>query len=116
MRYGSEYGSYSLSPMPGSAQIAIVHNVYVKPAMRGQRKGTEQHAKMLERAQKLGYQMLVCTVRDGNAGYKRVLSRGGWVLASTMRSHATGEIVGMYTKVMSSAFATPADILARARA
>jgi GNAT superfamily N-acetyltransferase len=77
-RYAHPTGVFHVDPVPGQAQIAHCHGLFVFPESRGQGFGHVLKAEQMELLDDLGFDLGTCTVDAGNVAQKAVLARAGW--------------------------------------
>lgn len=80
MRYSDEFGFFELNPFPGSNQIVVSNHAFIYPEHRGKGLGSKKHRERLELAASLGYDLILCTVRDTNAKQRAILRNNGWTI------------------------------------
>lgn len=85
-----------ITTMPGSPQVAIIHNVYVSPGMRRQGIGSAAHYRRLQDLQGLGYTMALCTTDKQNEAEHKILERHGWRWCSDFYNPATDHVLQLW--------------------
>lgn len=98
MRFANEDGWYELNPFPGCNQICISNHAFIYPDKRGQGMGQRQHLERLAKAKELGYDMIVCTVRDDNPAEIHILEKNGWTWQTNFLNKETGHCISLYTR------------------
>ena len=67
--------------------VVVSHNVYIFEKLRGMGLGQQAHVARLAAFKTMGYNYVLCTVRDDNTIQKHILAKNGWVrLATTLSS------------------------------
>lgn len=83
-----------ISTLPGNSNVAVSHAVFVPASMRGKGLGTKAQEKRLELMKNLGYDYVLCTVRQDNSAQIHVLLKFGWrELSSFASSRSEGLIL-----------------------
>jgi RimJ/RimL family protein N-acetyltransferase len=82
--------------LPGCAQIAVSHGVFVLPDMRGQGLGGVAHEARLAEMRRLGYNYVLCTVDGANAAQVRIMQRFNWMWLDEFKSNKTEHTVRLY--------------------
>jgi len=100
MRFSNEYGFYELNPFPGCNQLVISNHALIYKHHRGKGYGKVQHQQRLAKAQELGYNLIMCTVRDDNEVEIHILRQYGWARGAGFVSSETGSSVHIWTKVL----------------
>lgn len=77
-RYSSENGYYEFNQFPGCAQLIVSNHAFIRPDQRGKGFGQKQQLAKLELAAQLGYNAIICTVKENNVREKRILAKNGW--------------------------------------
>ena len=98
MRYGNDNGSYQIVDLPGCSQVAVSIHSFIFKNRRGMGLGREAHQMRLREIAKLGYDYVVCTVRDGNIPEIKILQKFGWCLLDTFVSSSTDHRIRLYGK------------------
>lgn len=98
MRFADKHGFYELNPFPGCNQIVVSNHAFIYPEFRGKGYGVRQHVDRLRKAQELGYDMIICTVRDDNAPELHILKKFEWTFLTSFISTETGHLVQMWSK------------------
>jgi Acetyltransferases, including N-acetylases of ribosomal proteins len=98
MRFSDEFGFYELNPFPGSNQIVVSNHAFIYPKLRGQGYGSRQHRARLNMARNLGYDVIMCTVREDNAIERHILFKFGWNNVLVFNSTETGHKLCVYTR------------------
>lgn len=101
MRYANEYGVCKLTELPGCSQIVVSNNAFIRPQHRGQGKGFANHLLRLERAEKLGYDVIMCTVVSTNVPEIRILEKAKWEKLFEFKSSKTENMVQLWIKRLS---------------
>jgi len=78
MRYADEHGFYELNPFPGCNQVVVSNHAFIYPQHRGKGWGSEQHRHRLQMAKHLGYNYMICTVKETNEPELHILRTHGW--------------------------------------
>ena len=100
MRYGTPWGAFEISSMPGSPQLGVSHGLFVVGSVRGRGYGKLQHEMVLARAREMRYDALVATVREDNAAEEKILQGAGWVKVFTFTSAARDTRVGLWVRAL----------------
>lgn len=82
--------------MPGCNQIVVSNHAFVRPELRGQGIGQKQHKERLDKAKELGYDYIICTVREDNKAEVHILEKNGWSELSWFVNSETGNKVLIY--------------------
>lgn len=98
MRFANENGYCELNPFPGCSQIVVSNHGVVFKHKRGQGKGTENHRLRVKRATDLGYDMMLCTVREENKKEKHILNKEGWAFLIKFLNSETETWVELWAK------------------
>lgn len=98
MRFSNEYGFCEFNPFPGCNQIVVSNHAFIYPEHRMKGHGLANHNKRVKRARDMGYDVILCTVRAGNAVEKKILTKGGWVKIMEFKNKETGNQVEMWSK------------------
>lgn len=98
MRFANEFGVCEITTLPGSPQVAVSHGVFIYGEFRGTGKGTINHILRLKRLKNMGYNYVICTVRDGNAPQEHTMESHGWTKLAGFKSSATDHNVSIYGK------------------
>lgn len=77
-RYPSQHGYYEFNQFPGCAQLIVSNHAFITKDQRGKGFGQKQQLAKLEFAAQLGYNCIICTVKQSNVAEKRILSKNGW--------------------------------------
>jgi len=94
MRFISKYGFYELNPFPGSNQIVVKNHALIYE--KGVGYGKVQHVKSNEKAASLGYDYMLCTVREDNIPQIKILEACGWHFFDSFKSSETGNVVQIW--------------------
>lgn len=94
MRFTSAFGHYELNPFPGSNQITVKNHAFVN--IKGQGNGSKQHFESNEKAAELGYDYMLCTVREDNVAQIHILTAHGWNFFDSFLSTETGNVVQIW--------------------
>jgi ribosomal protein S18 acetylase RimI-like enzyme len=97
-RYANENGFCELNPFPGCNQIVISNHAFVYPEKRGKGHGTQNHLLRVERATNLGYDLILCTVREDNRKEKHILNKEGWQFLTCFLNSETGHEIELWSK------------------
>jgi RimJ/RimL family protein N-acetyltransferase len=100
MRFSNVYGFYELNPFPGCNQIVVSNHAFIYKHFRGRGHGSTQHRERLEKARELGYNMIMCTVKDDNESEIHILKKNGWTQESGFVSYETGNSLHIWTKIL----------------
>ena len=101
MRFSNKFGYCELNNFIGNSQIVISNHAFIYPKYRGQGNGTKNHIKRVERAQKLGYDYMICTVRADNVAELAILKKRGWKQLDEFKNTNTGNQVLIFGKIIS---------------
>lgn len=93
-------GFYELNPFPGCNQVVVSNHAWLHPDHRGQGVGREGAKNRVFHAQDLGYDYMMCTVREDNKAERNCLSSAGWKELDSFRSKETGHRVVIYGRVL----------------
>lgn len=77
-RYSSQHGYYEFNQFPGCAQLIVSNHAFITKDQRGKGFGQKQQLQKLEQAAMLGYNAIICTVKETNLPEKRILKKNGW--------------------------------------
>jgi hypothetical protein len=94
MRFTTEYGFYELNPFPGSNQIVVKNHAFVN--VKGQGHGSKQHFQSNEKAEELGYDYMLCTVREDNLAQINILKAHCWNFFDSFKSTETEHVVQIW--------------------
>lgn len=78
MRFSTPYGFYELNPFPGSNQIVVSNHAFIYPGFRNNGYGKQTALERMQKAQQLGYDYMLCTVRADNPAQLKILRGLGW--------------------------------------
>lgn len=95
-RYSTPHGAYEIDSMPGQAQIAHCHSLFVKREHRGKGLGHAIKAHQMNALRELGYNYATCTIDASNERQRAVLERAGWQLLSNIPNARTGTITQLW--------------------
>ncbi len=98
MRYANEDGFYELNPFPGCNQLAVSNHAFIGKEHRGQGQGKTQHDERLAKAEQMGYDALICTVRFENVAEKKILINAGWTRVFQFTNRETGSLIETWMK------------------
>ncbi len=98
MRFANDYGYCELNPFPGCNQIVVSNHGVVFEKHRGKGYGHHNHKLRIDRAQALGYDIMICTVRADNAAEKAILKAAHWVKVFEFRNSESGYDVEMWVR------------------
>lgn len=91
-------GSYELSPMPGCSVVGISHGLTIEPSHRGKGYGRSAMEDRIRQAVASGFQVLVCTVREGNEPEERILQKFQFKVVSHFDNPRSGNRVRLWIK------------------
>lgn len=91
-------GSYSLSPLPGSTQVAVSHDVFLKKEFRGLGLSVPFAKERFKTAEELCFDLLICTCVETNIPQIKTLVKMGWVKVTVFTSSKTDNEVGVWIK------------------
>lgn len=77
-RYTSQHGYYEFNQFPGCSQLIVSNHAFIKKEQRGKGYGQEAQRNKLNLAAELGYNCIICTVRESNTREKHILSKNNW--------------------------------------
>lgn len=100
MRFTSRGGFYELNPFPGSNQIIVSNHAFIEKEMRGEGYGKLQHTKRIEKAIELGYDYILCTVREDNEVEKHILRKNGWTFHDHFTSRKSEHVVEIWGRLL----------------
>lgn len=98
MRYSDWKGFYELNPFPGCNQLVVSGHVSINRELRGKGFGNTQHLERLLRAKELGYDCIICTVKEDNVVEKHILTKNGWTKGFSFLNKETGHQVEIWAK------------------
>lgn len=98
MRFSNEYGFYELNPFPGCNQIVVSNHALIYEWARGRGHGQRQHENRLNQARALGYDLMLCTVREDNEVEIHILRKNGWIVEREFMSTETGHAVQLWSR------------------
>jgi hypothetical protein len=101
MRYATQFGFYELNPFPGCNQLVVSNHSFIFQMYRGEGKGYSEHYKRLEEARRLGYDAIICTVRDDNVPQIKILTHHEWTKCFEFNNEETGHRVQVWMKDLS---------------
>jgi RimJ/RimL family protein N-acetyltransferase len=88
-----------LTTLPGSSQIVVSHGVYTPKYRRGKGFGKSALKKRLEFCSvELGYDYIICTVREDNTAEQRVLGEQGFFRLDKFHSSNSGSDILIFGK------------------
>lgn len=88
-----------LTTLPGCSQVVVSHGVYTPKYRRGKGFGTAALAERIEYASlELGYDYMLCTVREDNISEQRVLGSKGFIRLDKFLSSNTGHMILLFGK------------------
>lgn len=96
MRFNYDGVIGEITNLPGCDQIAVSHNVWLRPELRAAGRGKIAHARRLEEMQFLGYDYTLCTVDMKNEAQRHILETNGWKKFDEFKSGKTGNTVGIF--------------------
>lgn len=91
-------GSYSISFLPGSTQVGVSHDVFLKEEFRGTGQSLPFAEERLKTAERLCLDLLICTCVETNFPQVKTLVKMGWMKVTVFTSSKTGNKVGLWTK------------------
>lgn len=100
MRFNTEGVISEVSDMPGCAQVAVSHYVWLPKGERGRGVGSAVHALRMEKLIELGYDYVLCTVESTNEAQIKILRKGGWEPLADFISAKTGHHVIIAGKLL----------------
>lgn len=89
MRFQSQYGYYEFNTFPGCAQLIVSNHAFIKKEHRGKGFGQKQQLTKLNMAAELGYNCIICTVKESNETEKHILKKNGWKYCHTFFNTAS---------------------------
>ncbi len=89
-RYMSQYGYYEFNTFPGCAQLIVSNHAFIKKEHRGKGFGQQQQLNKLNLAAELGYNCIICTVKETNTPEKAILKKNGWKHVHTFFNTESG--------------------------
>lgn len=98
MRFSTPHGFYELNQFPGCNQIVVSNHSWISPEHRGNGYGRLAHKARLEHIANLGYDYVMCTVRDDNRAQIHILETSGWKKLDTFFNKETEHTVHIYGK------------------
>lgn len=98
MRFGDDRGSYEIENLPGSPQVAVSIHSFIFKEKRGKGYGKAMHLERLAKLKELGYDYVLCTVRDDNKAEIHILETNGWRYLDMFYSSATGNLVQLFAR------------------
>lgn len=99
MRYRVGQVIGEISSLPGCSQIGISHTLFVPKEQRG--KGEAKKVFQLRERlffEKLGYDLMLCTVVSTNKAQIRLMETNGWAEIASFESSKTDNKVSLYCK------------------
>lgn len=88
-QHGIRIASFTLSLLPGNANVLISHSVWVTYHMWGKGIGSLLHTVRLNAAKAVGADAIVCTVRHDNKRELAILAKNNWDKLSDVTSYAS---------------------------
>lgn len=98
MRFANESGYCELNSFPGCSQIVVSNHAFIYPEKRGKGLGTQNHKLRIERAQFMGYDYLLCTVKSTNKVELAILAKNGFKELDEFQNSETGNMVKIFGK------------------
>lgn len=93
----TDYGHYSLMPMPNQPSVALCFGFQIKPEYRGQGNGHELKAHQMKTLAEKGFRFALCTIKSSNNAQRRILTKAGWTPASNaFFSPSTGKFTEVW--------------------
>lgn len=87
MRFSNDEGFCELNPFPGCKWLVVSNYAYIYKKQRGKGNGKRNHDLRVERAKKLGYNYIICTVRGDNVPEKHILLKSEWKQLTIFVNH-----------------------------
>jgi GNAT superfamily N-acetyltransferase len=100
MRVATSYGTFSLSTLPGCAQVCVSHAAFVLPEHRGKGIGQQDHQERLNLVKDLKYDLVLCTVHSANLTQKHILGKNGWTKLTEFKNSNNGHLVELWCRHM----------------
>lgn len=91
-------GHFDLEPMPRCPKVAISHSLEINSEHRGKGFGRLAMEQRLQLAKSLGFQVIICTVREGNTAQERIMSRFNFRRITFFDNPTTDHRVGLWYK------------------
>lgn len=86
-----------IDSLPGSSQVAVSHSVYLHESQRGNGVGQKaMESRLSYLTNDLGYDYVICTVREKNEAQIILLEKNGWEYLDCFNSRKTGNTVFIY--------------------
>lgn len=103
MRYFDGYkGFYELNPFPGCNQIIVSNHSFIAKERRGKGLGDQVHKERLAYIETLGYDYVICTVKEENIPQIKILEKNNWRHLDTFTNRETENTVRIYGKIIES--------------
>jgi RimJ/RimL family protein N-acetyltransferase len=96
MRFGDSRGSYQIVDLPGSSQVAVSIHSFIFPRERGKGHGGRMHKERLDKLKELGYNYVLCTVREDNLAELKILNNNSWTRLDTFQSSSTSHRIILF--------------------
>lgn len=96
MRLKTDHSWSELTPLPGNAQVAVSHALFVPQWERNKGWGTKEHPERLKQMADAGYDYVICTVNKANVKQLHILDRFGWKSLVEFQSSNTSHTVVIY--------------------
>lgn len=100
MRFADDVGFYELNPFPGCNQICVSNHALIYAEERGKGLGQIQHQERLRKAEELGYDFIICSVRADNVVEITILKKNGWIMSHEFVSRETGNTVQIWGRAL----------------
>ncbi len=89
--YGGNVGFFSISPVPGNAEVCVIHDVCLNKNLRGRGLAAKFMRHRLHLAKTLGYKMILATVVETNLPQIKTMEKFGWTKVDpSIESERTG--------------------------
>lgn len=98
MRFSNEFGFCELNPLPGCSQMVVSNHAFVYPNHRGKGHGSQNHKLRLLRAGAMGYDAIMCTVRNDNEAQIAILEKNKWKHVFGFFNTETGHQLRVYMR------------------
>ena len=95
-RYSTPYGAYEIDSVPGQAQVAHCHSLFIRREHRGKGHGHAIKQCQMQTLRELGYDMATCTIDASNDRQRAVLEKAGWQLLGNITNTKTGGITQLW--------------------
>lgn len=78
MRFSTEEGFYTITPLPGQPNAAVCTDFTIYPKFRGKGAAHRLKAHQMLNLKRLGYTFAICTTQNKNIAQAKVLMAAGW--------------------------------------